>query len=174
MKTYTKWNGEFVTRKSFLFALTRRSKKSLISFDSFIYSSTFPPTILCITGWEEPIAFLKHQIKKKGKKGKSLFKSFLSIKKLCQYNFTLFTCQRCSRVKEYKRCEKFWEENENGTQVAVHTYLYIAEENLRMVVNMIFIKKFSHCTKQIHFRYRKQISKLDHFSTMSLKVVRVN
>lgn len=55
--TYTKWKGLFVTRKSFLFAFTRRSKNFLISGISFMYSFTCSPTILCITGWLEPTAF---------------------------------------------------------------------------------------------------------------------
>lgn len=55
--TYTKWKGLFVTRKSFLFAFTRRSKNFLISGVSFMYSFTCSPTMLCITGWLEPTAF---------------------------------------------------------------------------------------------------------------------
>lgn len=55
--TYTKWKGLFVTKKSFLFAFIRRSKNFLISGVSLIYSFTWLPTMLCITGWLLPIAF---------------------------------------------------------------------------------------------------------------------
>lgn len=60
--------------------------------------------------------------------------------------------------KGIKEVKKFFlrVENENGTWGAVHNkYLHIAEKNLGMVVNMIFIKKFCHCTKQIHFWNRE-------------------
>lgn len=56
-KTYTNGKGLFVTRKSFLFALTNRSKNCLMLGVASIYSFVCSPTILCITGWLEPMAF---------------------------------------------------------------------------------------------------------------------
>jgi hypothetical protein len=49
------------------------------------------------------------------------------------------------------------------------SYLYIAEQYFGMIVDVVFFEKLGYRTQQVHFWHRKQISKLNHFSSISLR-----